>query len=156
VGNRFFSFRLEQGKVNSIYSTTNDKGEVIKYPDFDKFDEKTYGYLNERLNRTSNPLLKARYSHILWGSPQKHAKYAKIAIEAYLELIHIYEEKDQKEHQEHYGFEIIDIIHNAYVLGYQVRYNVEHIKAELIRLVTTFNMNGVCSFLLILILSVGK
>ena len=38
-----------------------------------KFDEGKYQYLIERFENTSNSLLKARYAHILWCSPRKHA-----------------------------------------------------------------------------------
>ena len=53
-----------------------------------------------RLENSSNPILKARYAHILWNSPKKHEKYAKIAINSYLELLIFYEEKDKKDPKE--------------------------------------------------------
>ncbi len=78
----FFNFVLEDGQLKPHWSGTNEKGEVIEYPTLENYDNKTYEYLIERLESTSNLLLKARYSNILWLSPKKHTDFAKIAIES--------------------------------------------------------------------------
>lgn len=144
----FFNFWVKDGKINPKFTKTNEKGEVIEYPNLDRLDDKTCKYLIERLDNTSNPLLKARYSLILWCSPYKHAKYAKIAIDSYLKLIKIYETKDGKEPQGHYGLDILDAIKNAYSLACQVRYKLEKVKSEIRRLVDGFNFKSSSSFAL--------
>jgi hypothetical protein len=130
-----FNFRLEEGTLTHWFSVTNEDGEVVKYPDIDRFDEKTYEYLNQRLNDTANPLLKAYYSHILWCSPQKHTKYAKIAIEAYLKLVEIYETKAQKNPDKQYGTNILRAIINAYSLAYQINNEITKARAVLKKLI---------------------
>ena len=45
-----FNFMIEDGKLNPMMTKTNDKGEVIEYPDLKRFDEETYEYLIERLD----------------------------------------------------------------------------------------------------------
>jgi len=144
----FFNFTLVEGKLKPMFTGTNDKGEVIEYPSLDRFNDITYEYLIGRLDGTSNTLLKARYSHILWCSPKKHAKYAKMAIDSYLELIEIYETKDEKEPQEHYGLKVLDAIKNTYSIMCQVKYKVDEIKSELKRLINTFNFESSSSFAL--------
>lgn len=144
----FFGFTIKEGKLNPKFTGTNNKGEVIKYPILDRFDDRTYEYLVERLDSTSNPLLKARYSHILWCSPKKHARYAKIAVDSYLKLIEIYEAKDKKEPQEHYGLDVLDTVKNAYSIACQIKYKVDKVKSELWRLVNTFNFESSSSFAL--------
>ncbi len=144
----FFNFWVKDGKINPKFTKTNEKGEVIEYPNLDRLDDKTCKYLIERLDNTSNPLLKARYSLILWCSPYKHAKYAKIAIDSYLKLIKIYETKDGKEPQGHYGLDILDAIKNAHSLTCQVRYKLEKVKSEIRRLVDGFNFKSSSSFAL--------
>jgi len=144
----FFYFRIEEGEIRSFSQIPNNKGEIVEFPTLDRFDEDTYNYLIKRMENTSNPLLKARYSHILWCSPKKHNKYAKIATDSYLELIKIYEEKDKEEPQKHYGLEILKIAKNAYLIVYQAQYKMAKIKAELRRLVLKFNFMSSSSFIL--------
>jgi len=144
----FFNFMIKEGELKPMFTGTNDKGEVIEYPTLDRFDERTYEYLIERLDSTSNSLIKARYSHILWCSPKKHVKYAKIAVDSYLELIKIYETKDKREPQEHYGLDVLEAIKNAYSIACQVKYKVDKIKSELRRLVIRFNFKSSSSFAL--------
>lgn len=144
----FFNFGLENDQIEPKFIKTSDKGEIVKYPSLDRSDDRTYEYLIERLNKTSNPLLKARYSHILWCSPRKHVQYAKLAVDSYLKLIKIYEEKDREAPQEHFGLDVIQAVRNAYSIGYQVKYKVEKVKSEVKRLITEFNFKSSSSFAL--------
>jgi len=144
----FFSFVIKEGKLNPMFTGTNDKGEVVKYPTLDRFGDRTYKYLIERLDSTCNSLLKARYSHILWCSPKKHAKYAKVALDSYLKVIKIYETKDKKEPQKHYGLEVLGVAQNGYSIASQIKYKVDKIKSELRRLVNTFNFESSSSYAL--------
>lgn len=142
----FFNFSIENGEIKSMSTWPNEKGEVIEYPSLNRFDDRTYEYLIGRANSTENPVLKARYSHILWCSERKHAKYARLAVESYLNLIEIYEEKDREAPQEHFGHEVIQAMRNAYFIGYQTKYEVEKIKSELKRLIREFNFGSSFSF----------
>lgn len=141
----FFYFVIKDDEIKLAFSTTNKKGEIEEWPNLKNFNERTYEYLVFRLDNTNNPLLKARYSHILWHSPKKHGKYAKIAIDSYLELIKIFEEKDIKES---HGIEIINFIINAYKLANKINYKKEEVKSEIKRLINNFNFNSESSFVL--------
>ena len=138
----FFNFVLKDGICTFHFSGTDDKGEVFEYPAFDRFDEKTYEYLIDRLNCTANILLKARYAHILWCSPQKHSKYAHISIDSYLKLVNIYEQKDKEAPNDHYGADVLLAIKNAYFLSLKVSHKREEVKSEIIRLISEFNANS--------------
>ena len=144
----FFSFITKDGRLDPEFRIPNDKGEISVYPSCNGFDDRTYEYLIGRLNSSINPLLKARYSQILWGSPKKHAKYAKIAVDSYLKLIKIYEAKDKEEPQDGHGLDILEAAKNAYSIAYQIKYKVDKIKSELRRLVNKFNFKSNSSFVL--------
>lgn len=64
----------------------------LKFPDLQSLDNKGFDYLKDRAAWTSNPLLIAKYNHLLWKGPRgiKNAKYAHKAISAYLEIIEYY------------------------------------------------------------------
>lgn len=144
----FFNFRLEKGEALTMWEATDEKGKLVTYPNYQNFDEDKYKYLIERLENTNNPLLKARYAHILWCSPRKHAKYAKAAVDSYLELIDVYEHKDKDAPEEHFGLDVMRVMQNAYFLGYHVKYRIDEIKSELKRLVLDFNFGSQSSFAL--------
>lgn len=144
----FFNFTVNEGKLNPMFTGTNEKGEFVKYPSLARFDERTYEYLIERLDFTQNPALRARYSNILWYSPKKHAKFAKTAAESYLELVEIYESKDKSEPQEHWGLSVLEAIKNAYFISCQAELELDAIKSQIKRLVSTFNFESSCSFAL--------
>ncbi len=92
----FFNFIIDSNVLIPKFTMTNEKGEEIGYPTMSRFTDKTYEYLIYRLDSTNNPLLKARYAHILWLSPKKHGRFAQIAIDSYLKLVKICEEKAKK------------------------------------------------------------
>lgn len=144
----FFNFVLINGEIKPRFVGTNNKGEEVEYPSFERFDDKTYQYLIKRLNSTKNALLKARYANIIWCSPKKHQKYAKIAVDSYLELVKIYEKKDKILPKEHFGSDVLQAIQNAYYLAYQINYKKDEIKQEIRRLVLKFNPKSDYSFAL--------
>ena len=144
----FFNFVINKNILNPRFIGTNGKGEEAKIPNIDNINENTYKYLIERLNFTSNPILKARYAHVLWLSPKKHSKYAKIAVDSYLELIKICEKKDKEKPEEPYGLRIGNIINNALCIGYQINYRLNEIKAEIVRLIKNFSLNSSSAFAL--------
>jgi hypothetical protein len=143
-----FSFGLENGELKSHFTVTDDKGRPFEYPDVSRLSDDELDHIEMRLSETSNPILQARYAHILWGSKRKHDKYAKIAVDSYLELIKIYEEKDKKETGEHYGLDVLKSIENAYALAFPVNYKTDYVKAEMGRLVREFNFYSSSAFVL--------
>ena len=93
----FLSFVLKEGEIRHEWAQTDENGQIFVYPHLDLFDETIYKYLITRLDATNQPKLKARYAHILWCSPKKHKKFAKIAIDSYSKLISTYEQGYDKD-----------------------------------------------------------
>ena len=89
----FLSFLLREGEIAPQWQQTDENGQVFVYPHLDLLCERTYEYLIMRLDAVNHPKLKSQYAHILWESPRKHGRFAKIAIDSYLETILIYEGK---------------------------------------------------------------
>lgn len=143
-----FYFTLKNGNIDSLYSMTNSHGEIIEYPRVGNLTDKFCEYLVSRFDSTSNPKLKSRYGHILWFSPKKNGKYAQIAIECYLELIKLYEEKDLLNPQEHYGAEVLGSIKNAYYLSRNMNdgHLIKVTKSKIKSLIFHFNPRSVSSF----------
>ena len=133
----FLWFVLKKGELLPQWQETDEHGEVREYPDLNQFNEKTYEYLTERLNATDHPKLKAQYAHILWCSPKKHNRFAEIAVDSYLKLVSIYEQRYDK--GENFAQEISEGVTNAYAIAPQIKDDVEKIKAELKRLVHKFS-----------------
>ncbi len=137
------SFLLREGEIGPQWQQTDENGQVFVYPHLDLFDERTYEYLIMRLDTTDHPKFKALYAHILWESPKKHGKFAKIAVDSYLEMISIYEQKYDE--GEDCSREISEIIINAYSIARRVSYDVEKTKSELKRLIRKFSSGAAFS-----------
>lgn len=143
-----FNFVFKQNELKPKFTSTNDQGEVVIYPNLKGFSKDTYTYLNQRSVSTSNPLLKARYSHLLWLSPKKHQKFAKAAIDSYLELIRLYEEKDRKDPSNHYGLDVLKSIENAYALSKCISYSSQDIATQIKHIVENYSFDSTSSFVL--------
>lgn len=135
----FFSVMVSNGEIQPLAVTYDDKGERHEYPNLKKTDDGQWQYLIKRFEATKNPVLKARYSHILWCSPKKHGDYAKAAVDNYLQLIKIYEAKDKEIPERNFGLDAVDSFKNAYCLAIIINYKFDEIKSELKRLVSSFN-----------------
>lgn len=80
------NFSTNDNTISCVYSGTDKEGNPFEYPSLKDFTSDDFKYLNERLNNTNNLYLKARYSHILWHSPQKRIIHATIAADSYFEI----------------------------------------------------------------------
>jgi hypothetical protein len=143
-----FNFSIAKNVASPLFEMTNAKGERIVHPSYANFVEATYDYIIERLESTNSPLLKARYAHVLWLSPKKHGKYAEIAIDSYMELIRLYEQKDKEQPTKHFGLDVITAIENAFYTALNIKDSerLKLIKSEVIRLVFKFNPESSSSF----------
>ena len=90
---------------------------------------------------TSNPILKSRYAVVLWNN-SKHAKYGKISVDCFLDVIKIYETKDKENPSGHYGRELQNTAENTLSISKNIKYKIEIIKKEYIRLIKEFNDNS--------------
>jgi hypothetical protein len=134
----FFFLMISNGNVKPLAQMKDDKGGCHDIPDLKKFDERQWSYLVERFDLVTNPVLKARYAHLLWCSPKRHGKYARTAVDNYLTLVKIFEEADKEKHGEQFGLDVLDSIKRAYSLAIIINYKFDEIKSEIMRLVTSY------------------
>ncbi|MFH0977652.1 MAG: DUF4209 domain-containing protein [Spirochaetota bacterium] len=143
-----FNFTVNNGNIKHRYSKTNNEGALLFFPDIMKFSDMELEYIEHRFNKTTNSFLKARYAHILWESPRKHINYAKSAIDAYLDLIRIFEKRDKKDPTAHIGVDIVTFMETASFIGFKINYHTNEIRSEIKRLVKTFNLNSSSAFIM--------
>jgi len=142
----FFNFVLKAGEIHPTVRGTDDKGQPFEYPNLERFDETAYAYLIERSDSTKNVLLKARYSHILWCSRKKRTQYAEIAVDSYLDLIKVYEQREVERPEELYGLDLYNVAENAYCISTRSKYKVDTVRSEFRRLISGFDANSNMSF----------
>lgn len=143
-----FFFMLEEGDVKPMMTWTGQNGDVVEVPSMKDYNEKTFLYLIDRLNSTANPLLRSRYAHILWNSPKKHAKYAREAVESYLELADIYEKKDLENPSDNFGLDVLRAVRNAFFIARRSKHKINEAKIRIIKLIKKFNLESSSSYAL--------
>ncbi|GEM_PF-1444409 len=122
-----------------------DEGEA-KRMDYEGVSGKEYDYLHSRLEATQNPILKARYSHILWCSPKyKHRDVARTAVDSYLLSLTIFENQQIENPTAHYGHNLLSTLINAHSLAYQTEWRTDEVKAEILRIILDFPFDNPAS-----------
>ncbi len=144
----FWHFVLAEGKLKPTFTGTDGKGDPFEFPNLKEFDDKTYVYLAKRLEDSTNPVTRARYANILWNSPRKHTKFAATAVDAYLDLIPVYEASDKASPKEHMGLDVLHTMKNVYFISKQANYKVDDVRTLLKKLVLDFNPDSSSSFAL--------
>jgi len=99
IGDRLFS---------QVYAGAQKTGEVTRYPDLNDLQINVIEYLKLRAVGSLNPILKARYNHLLWKCPIgiKHNKFAIAAIENYVKAIYEYCELFASDHHKETPYQI--------------------------------------------------
>lgn len=138
----FFSFTIIDNKLHSPMSRTDKDGILHEFPSLKNFSKEQFEYLKQRMEQTSNPILKARYSHLLWTS-KKHNDYAKVAIDGYLDSANTYEKNTERRGV---AFNILNIIKNVYRISSSTKYKLANVKAEILRVANNFSPNHHSSF----------
>lgn len=140
----FFNFSIVKNVISPMWTLPDKEGQMISHPRLDNFSEKTYDYLGNRFESVNNPVLKARYAHILWFSPRKHGKYAIVGTDCYLEVVKLLEEKEKQTSENHTGLDIIHAIENAFYLAKSIgdKGKIESVKSEIKRLIFNFNLKS--------------
>ncbi len=87
------NFKIEDGEQKGVTPAIIEFGETRKHPENSGFSEETFKIIENELLKTTSIKLKAHYSDFLWFAKKDYTK-AKIAIETYLQLVGVYEEKD--------------------------------------------------------------
>lgn len=97
-------------RFDSMMSGTTDKGEEWKYPDLEEhFPKESIEYYKDRANITNNPILRVRYSDVVWEL-DKDVNYARLAIRAYLDCCSIYFTNE-------WGHELADSLDRAIIIA---------------------------------------
>ena len=145
-----FFFEVGEGKLNPRIIYSDPQGNPIPYPDISKFDDESLIYIDSRLKATKNPLLRARYSIALWESRRKHAKYANVAIDAYIELVNVFSKLDVERPEDFFALRVLDSIKNAYVLSKQIgsQEKIKLTKGMIVDLVLNYSWESRNSFAL--------
>jgi hypothetical protein len=60
------TFFLNEGSLSPMFQATTDKGETTEYPSISRFVGPWIEHLKQRVKETINPILVARYAHVLW------------------------------------------------------------------------------------------
>ena len=120
-------FALREGQLISDFYSVDEKGKEIGFPTPDVYSEKQITYLKERAQLVKNPVLIARYNHILFCI-DKNQKYGINAINAYKRLLNLKLENDACDR-------FIPAIEAIIKLTEKIKYSVETTKKELIALI---------------------
>jgi hypothetical protein len=91
----------DEEALGPMFKGTDDKGQPFVSPNLDSFTSQMIEYFKMRLQNTSNPLLRARFSDIIWIR-QKDYRAAQEGIEAYLESAEIFFDKEEYDYASQY------------------------------------------------------
>lgn len=141
-----FNFMTKDGQLVAHFEGKDKDGNHFEYPAFERFNDKAYAYFARRQSETNNPALKARYSHLMWQGPKKTQQNAQAAVEAYLQLIPLYEKRDQENPDEHFAHNVVDAARNALLLSIGSKLDISRPKAEVLRLIKEFPIESHSSY----------
>ncbi len=85
-----FTFEFRGAELFSLtYTFDHETEETGKYPSANDFERAGFEYIIGRIDHVKNPLLKARYNHLLWKAPKgiKKQQYAWAAVDSYVGAI---------------------------------------------------------------------
>jgi hypothetical protein len=139
-----FNLMVQDGRLEAQFVGSDNKGNEVKIPDIAKFAADEFAYFIERLGVSQNPILKARYAHILWEGPEKRQQYAVAAIDAYVELIprleRLYgENKDGGLSRHSYLGTILECCQSALRLAVSGRQPIGKVESEVWRMINDTN-----------------
>jgi len=119
-------FALREGQLISDFYSVDDAGKETGFPTFDVFSEEQLNYLKERAQMVKNPVLIARYNHIIF-SIEKNQKFGINAIKAYKKIVKLKLEDDYAN--------FIPAIEAIIKLTEKLKYSVGTTKNELVELI---------------------
>jgi len=126
-----FLFTIRGNSVFSYsYSTGENIGEVKQFPELDTYQQNAFAYLKKRAAEAKNPLLIARYNHLLWKAPKgvKSKAHADAAVKAYLAVIKEFIDLfDQDAHGENYA-QVSQKLENLIELVVEVKVQIPEVK----------------------------
>jgi len=133
----FFCFEFRGSHIFSLsYSTGKEPGEVSAYPKLDEFQRTSFDYLKKRSEETKNPILLARYNHLLWMAPKgiKHKKFALLAFNNYINTIKVFYKLFRKDKDKKNLFRIGPTFELLSALSHEVKAGIPELKSTSKRL----------------------
>ncbi|RZK39654.1 MAG: DUF4209 domain-containing protein [Pedobacter sp.] len=120
-GNSVFSYS---------YSTGQNIGQVKQFPELDAYQQNAFAYLKKRATEAKNPLLLARYNHLLWKAPKgvKSKSHAEASIKAYLALIQDFIDLFELDADEENYAQVSKMLENLIELVADVKVQVTEVK----------------------------
>lgn len=128
-----FQFTIRDNELKPMFIWTDKNGLPVEEPDIKKFTDEQLDYLGQRLVDCQSPILKARYSHILWLSKRKKIEYCEAAIDAYFWLVNYYVQRETNEPKRDHWLHFLDAIKNLFRLSVSTGYKLEETKALIIK-----------------------
>lgn len=132
------NFVIKDGKLGEMMSGTTGDGKPWKYPAVDSFDDKAFKLIEDELKKAKSNKIIARLADFLWITKHDHTK-AKIATDAYLNLIDEYEDNDQSAPDHHFGLDVLESFNRAFQLSKGINYKTSEVLKEFKRLLFGFN-----------------
>lgn len=117
------------------YSTGKNIGEVQQFPSLDDYQSAAFDYLKRRAGEAKNPLLLARYNHLLWKAPKgvKNRKFAVNAIKVYIELIDQYLQLFENDQDGENHLQVSNKLENLVELVNEVKDSINELKTLISR-----------------------
>ena len=122
-----------KGKIlfSQVYAECKNENVIAKYPDLNLFEKEAIEYVIARAQHAKNPILKARYNHLLWKSRPgiKNKNYALSAIENYISAIKNYYALYEADNHKETPFEIGRLYENLVAVCSEINSDVTQLKA---------------------------
>lgn len=126
-----FLFDIKGDRLFSqIYSADSETGEVKSYPSLNDIQKDVIEYVIRRVENSSNPILKAKYAHLLWKCSIgiKHNKFANTAIDNYIKALEDYCDQYKSEKHKETPFQIGRLYETSLAVLNDIKPNLEPIK----------------------------
>ena len=103
-----------------MYQATTEDGKATEYPSISRFGDPWIGYLKHRVAESKNPILLARYSHILWLATGD-VSFAVEAVSSYVLSAREYQKSDTENPESLFAFNMVDALKAAGNLALSIR-----------------------------------
>ncbi|QKJ32440.1 DUF4209 domain-containing protein [Mucilaginibacter mali] len=111
-------------------STGAEPGTYNEFPDMDDFQAKAFNYLRQRCVQANNPVLVARYHHLVWRGPKgiKNKAFATRAIDGYMAQVPLYLKQFDIDGDDHSLSEISQLLKKLIRLCAETKFKVDELK----------------------------
>ncbi|WP_420577974.1 DUF4209 domain-containing protein [Ekhidna sp.] len=117
-------FEVKGGQIFSqIYGSSDDESRITTFPNLSDLQERVINYVTNRAKNSNNPLLKAKYFHLLWCAPKgvKNNRFASSAIENYISSIDRYCQILKSKNDDEIPIQIGKLYENTLAISNQIK-----------------------------------